>query len=55
MVIGPDEAVVRPVPGLYSSLTRTVEPKADREVRPLTVTAQEPAQPPAMMLSCVSP
>jgi hypothetical protein len=49
-VIGPGEAVVRPVSGLYSSLTWTVLPKADREESPLTVTAHEPVQPPAMTL-----
>jgi hypothetical protein len=50
MVKGPDTPLVRPVEGVYWSCTWAVPPKAEREPRPLTVTADAPAPPPKMTL-----
>ena len=50
LLLGPDEATVRPSDLVCSTFTFTVEPRL-REFRPLTCTAHDPLQPPTTTLS----
>src|SRR5579884_928604 len=50
IVLGPETATVRPADTVCSSFTLTVAPRFS-ELRPLTVTAQDPEHPPTMMLT----
>ena len=51
MTVGPTTAVVRPAEAVCSRTTCAVDPKADSELSPLTVTAVEPLPPPKMTLT----
>src|SRR3954453_19254206 len=53
-VVVPGEATVRPSDLVCSTFTFTVEPRLS-ELRPLTVTAHDPLQPPATMLTWLLP
>src|SRR5512147_2493907 len=50
MVLGPEDATVRPSDTVCSTFTLTVAPRLSAS-SPLTVTAQEPEQPPTTMLT----
>ena len=54
IVEGPEDATVRPCDTVCSTFTVTVLPRLSA-LSPLTVTAQDPLQPPATMLTWLLP